>query len=164
MEIVLDACTIINLINGKILDKIISIPRLLIFVGDNLLEQEIYLNLPQRVIIESLIQSKKITLLESDVTLNEFTKLKKVYDLGDGETECIALCKKHGYAIATDDKRARMSAKIELGEAKIVGSLFFLREAVRNEVIECEDALASFKLMKKHGGFLPNLDKDYFCN
>jgi predicted nucleic acid-binding protein len=163
MNIILDACTIINLINGQSFHSVISTPGLSIFVGDNLIDQEISLNIAQKMIIESAIKENKITLLTSIVTLTDFTTLKRAYDLGNGETECIALCKILGYHIATDDWKARSAATIEIGDSKVIGSLFLLRETVRKKTLTCSDAQNSFLLMKKKGGFLPKIDLEYFC-
>jgi predicted nucleic acid-binding protein len=163
MNIILDACTIINLLNGQVLQDILSIPQIGIYIGDNFVDKEISLNLSQKIIVESLIDAQKIVLLESDITLSEFTQLKKRYDLGNGETECIALCKKHGYYVATDDWKARNAAAIELGDSKVIGSLFLLRETVRKKIISCSTAKQSYLLMKQRGGFLPKIDEEYFC-
>jgi predicted nucleic acid-binding protein len=163
MNIILDACTIINLINGQSFHSVISIPGLSIFVGDNLIDQEISLNIAQKIIIESAVNENKITLLLSNVTLADFSTLKAIYELGNGETECIALCKLLGYHIATDDWKARSAATVEIGVSKVIGSLFLLREAVRKKILTCTEAQNSFLLMKKKGGFLPNIDLEYFC-
>ena len=162
MNVVVDACTLINLINGQVLQEVPLLSSHNIYVSDNLLDQEI-LNQSQKIFIEFLISENKIILLEFDLLLSDFTALKLKYDLGDGETESIALCKKHHFLIASDDFKARKCAIKELGEERIVGSLYFLRELVRQNFISCEDAKISFKAMKRKGGYLPKINDNYFC-
>jgi predicted nucleic acid-binding protein len=162
MNVVLDACTLINLINGEVLQKIILLPRFIFNVSDNLLDQEI-LDQAQKLYIEVLLNDGHLKLLESNVTLSEFTNLKNEYDLGDGETECLALCKKNNLHFASDDFKARKCGVKELGEQRVVGSLFFLRESVANQVLTCDEAKNGFALMKSKGGYLPKVDEAYLC-
>jgi len=161
MNIALDACTLINLINGKVLQKITETPNIHLFVGDNLLDQEI-LNHAQNILLESLISDGKIQVLESSVTISEFLALKTKYDLGDGETETIALCKEHNNYFASDDKKARKCAGKELGQDKVVGTLFLLKQTVKQSMIEANEAFESLQLMRQKGGFLPDIELDYF--
>ena len=162
MNLVLDACTIINLINGQVLHKIAQLVGYTLYVSDNLIEQEL-LNQPQKILAETLMIKKSVTLIQSDVTLSEFILLKERYKLGDGETECIAICKKKNYCIATDDRKARASAINELGQTKVVGSLYLLREAVRTNIFSCTDAVNAYNCMKQKGGFLPDVNEEYLC-
>ena len=161
MDIALDACTIINLLNGKVLKKVTAIPAVRFFVGDTLLEQEI-LNNAQNILLETLLSTGTIQTLESSVTIHEFLSLKKKYELGDGETETIALCKNHNCHFASDDKRARKCGSIELGEDKVIGTLFLLRLAVQHSILTADGAVETIKIMKEKGGFLPEVDKSYF--
>lgn len=162
MDIVIDACSLINLINGQVLHKILLIPANTFYVGDNLLEQEI-LNDGQKLLIEAFLIDNKIQLLQSTVTLSEFKILKSRYGLGDGETECMAICKNYNFCIATDDGKARKCSVKELRKGNVIGSLYLLREAVRNDLLTCEEAKEAFTLMKKSGGFLPKIDDNYLC-
>ena len=161
MNVVLDACTLINLMNGKVLQTITRIPGCSFFVGENLREQEI-LNSAQILMLEALVSTGDIRLLESSITLQEFIALKKKYDLGDGETESIALCKHFGYIFGCDDRKARRSANKELGSGYVIGSLFLLREAHRHELLTLEEVLNAVDLMKQKGGFLPSVPEAYF--
>ncbi len=163
MDIALDACTIINLINGNVIQKIAQIPGIQLFVGDTLLDQEI-LNPSQNIILEMLILEKKIQTLESSLTISEFLVLKKKFDLGDGETETIVLCEKHYCYMASDDKKARKCGAEYLGQDRIVGSLFLLHKAVKTSLLSVDEAMETVELMKKKGGFLPFVDREYFIN
>jgi len=162
MEIVLEACSIINLINGELLQHISLIPNMSLYICDTLVEQEI-LDPAQKLFIETLIINGNVKLLKSDVTLTEFSSLKTLYNLGFGEIECLAFCKKHSYCIASDDFKARAACSKELGKSNVVGTLFLLREAVRNTSLSCEEAVKAYLLMRQKGGFLPNVNNDYLC-
>lgn len=162
MDIVLDACSIINLFNGDSLDKVLRLNHSF-YVGDMLFEQEIITDL-QKIVLQALIEKKQIAILPSTLSLTEFLRLKDKYKLGMGETECLSLCKNSGYIICTDDKKARECSGRELGTSNVVGSLFLLRESVKYALMNCIEAISSYTLMRKKGGFLPgNLDKEYFC-
>jgi predicted nucleic acid-binding protein len=163
MNVVLDACTIINLINGEVLQKVSQLPGYVLYVGDNLLEQEI-LDQAQKLYIELLVSSNQIIVLQSNISLAEFISLKSKYDLGDGETECLALCKNNNYAIASDDLKARKCSAKELTEQNVIGSLFLMRESVRNHLLSCEDAKTAFSMIMSKGGHLPKVDENYLCS
>jgi predicted nucleic acid-binding protein len=134
------------LINGNLLQIVVDLPTFFFFVGDNVIDQEI-LDQVQRLKVVTIIGENKIKLLDSNVTFSQFTHLKKKYNLGDGETECMALCKNYGYVIASDDQKARTSSIVELGEGRVIGSLYLIRQCVRELLIDCESAVQS-KLME----------------
>lgn len=161
MQVILDACTLINLINGASLQTVLSIPEFSFFVGDILLDSEI-LNPAQKLIIDAHISKGHIVKLTSIITLQEFLIVKQKFDLGDGETEGIALCKKGKYSFASDDWKARRSGVIEIGDAKVIGTLFLLRETVRQSLMTIQEAISCIQLMKQKGAFLPEVGESYF--
>ena len=161
MNVVLDACSIINLINGNLLQKVILLPSYKYFIGELLFEQELLNNI-QKIKIQACIDNKNIMLLNSIITLSEFNTLKSLYDLGLGETECIALCKRFDYHISTDDLKARYSAEKELGKEKVIGSLYFLKKLKETGITSTEESYKSYLSMKKAGGFLPKIDQSFF--
>jgi len=156
----LDACTLINLINGKVLQKIMQVPSVRIYIGKNLLDQEI-LDEIQSNFVTTLIYCGQIQIVDSAVTIDEYFRLKEEYDLGDGETETIALSKQFDCYFASDDKKARKCAAIELGEGKVIGSLQLLKISVNEKVLSINEAWDAFELMKKKGAFLPDINTDY---
>lgn len=161
MRIIIDSSTLINLINGETLMQVSLIPSLSLLICDNILEYEI-LNPVQKIYVETLIAASNLSLFKSDVTLTEFSILKSKYDLGFGETECIAICKKHGFVIACDDNKARKCAIKEISHSRVIGSLYLIREAVRANIISAEKAKEIFMLIKTKGGFIPNISLTYF--
>lgn len=163
MNIILDSCSIVNLINGGCLDKILTLPGFKFYVGDILIENEL-LNSFQKSLILTAIQKCLITNLNDDIPISIFSSYNQKFNLGIGETECIIRCKKNDFTICTDDKKARKCAKEELGQQNVIGSLHLLKLCVSHKLMSCEDAIASYEAMQNKGGFLPKkLDKKYFC-
>lgn len=163
MDIVLDTSSIINFINGSVIDQVLKMANHRFFMGEQLLNKEI-LDGVQKIIVEALIAKKRITVLPSAVTLSLVVDLQNKFRLGLGETECIALCKTCNKAICTDDLKARKFAAVELGDIYVYGSLSLLKESVKAGVLNCEKVIVSYQLMIEKGGFLPrNLTADYFC-
>ena len=162
MDIILDACSIINLINAGLLQRVVALASIEFHVGEMLLEDEI-LNDVQKIKVNTLVSDGKISVIETTVPMSEFIKLKEKYNLGNGEVECIVLCKSLRYYISTDDLKARKSAIAELGKNAVKGTLFLIRELVINNYISCEDAMIAYKSMITKGAFLQALDEDYFC-
>jgi predicted nucleic acid-binding protein len=163
VDIVLDSSAIINLVNGGCIDKVLSIGEHNYFVGDLITDHEI-LNPIQKVVLETLIETGLLTLLDARIPLSRVIELQNKHSLGLGETECIAICVATGYSICTDDSKARNCSKKEIGENKVIGSLYLLREAVRAGTLSCPEALKIYVRMKVKGGFLPSgLTDNYFC-
>jgi predicted nucleic acid-binding protein len=65
-------------------------------------------------------------------------------------------------SVCSDDAKARKSAQNELGENRVAGTLFLLRECVKNGVLTSESALVAYEQMRAKGAFLPDLPEDYF--
>jgi predicted nucleic acid-binding protein len=162
MDVVLDACSLINLINGDVLGKILRIPGFTYLIGIIVNEECCEIE-NQKIIIEDFVRAGLLKIHDKDVELSAFVALKTKYQLGDGETESIALITENGHSISSDDAKARSSALYEVGTSRVIGSLFLLRQAVRDKLMSCDDAKTAFLLMKVKGGFLPNIDDEYFC-
>lgn len=163
MNIILDSCSIINLINGEVFDKIFSLKNYCFYLG-LIVQEECYKEPEQIPIIDLAISSKKLLLIEEDIELSKYKEYKKKYNLGDGETESIISAKDHNMTIASDDNMARKSAIIEIGEENVVGTIYLLREMVRQNLIQCDESIESLLIMKIRGGFLPLIGTDYLCN
>lgn len=162
MDIILDACSIINLFNGGCLDKIIKL-EFNFYIGDMLFDQEIVSDV-QKIVMHALVEKDLVKVLPSSLSIVDYLSLKDSYNLGMGETECIALCKRHSFVICTDDRKARECSAKELGKENVIGSMFLLKHAVKSSLIRCADAIDYYKTMRSKGGFLPtHLDQNYFC-
>lgn len=157
MNIVFDACSIINLLKADVLQKTLTIPDDNFYIGELLLHQELLIEV-QKIKVETFVVSNKIKILESTFSLSEFNRIKSLYNLGVGESECIALCKKLHYSIATDDQAAREAAKKELGRERVIGSIGILYRLISHGISTIEEAYQSYLLMLKGGAFLPRLE------
>lgn len=100
---------------------------------------------------------------EIDVPAELFLELLAEHELGDGETESIAVCRSNGFALCCDDRKARQLGGRILGEENVAGSLRLLRHCVEERLLECVEAFRLFNVMREQGGFLPDTSKDHFC-
>lgn len=99
------------------------------------------------------------------ISATAFTELLVFYELGDGETECLALADSNPVlVICSDDGAARAAATARFGAERVIGCLFLLRDCVRNQILTVEQAQLTYQLMRLRGGFLPDLSNDYFAN
>ncbi len=161
-EVVLDSCTLINLINANVLMRVCSLNDYSFFIGELVYEECCEVD-EQKVIIDTFIDTRKITILKNKISISEFKDIKNSYSLGNGESESIALAKKFNYVVATDDSKARNSAMKEVGRTKLCGSIFLLRELVQRGIVTCVEAQSLQNKMKSLGGFLPKVDPNYLC-
>jgi predicted nucleic acid-binding protein len=100
---------------------------------------------------------------DSEISTDRFLDLVADHDIGDGELESIAVCEATNRAFCTDDAAARRLASNLLGAPKVMGSLRLLKFAVEASLLKCTDAFAGYLEMRDNGGFLPNVETDFFC-
>ena len=81
---------------------------------------------------------------------------------GSAETECIVFAAMDNICVCSDDLKARKAAKSELGDGRVIGTLFLLRECVQCGVLTPDAARGAYELMRTKGAFLPDLRDDYF--
>lgn len=160
-EILLDASSILNLVNGGTLDLVCELPHKF-YVGPI-----VYGECTERQPcpeLDEMISKGKIKLLAGGIIpVSVFASLHTKYGLGDGETECLAYGKVLNYKVCTDDRKARESVIAELSKLSLTGSLGLLKEAAEANLITCSDANKSLRTMKASGGFLPSIDATFFC-
>lgn len=162
-NICLDSCSLINLINCDRLSDVLSIPHNTFYITPSVYDEISKIN-DQKLIIDNLIKGNTLKLYSNNLNINLLQELFKKYNLGDGETESLLMCKKESYKLCCDDRRARKMAEAEIGKHKVMGSLRLLKKCVNNGIILCKDAFASYIEMIYHGGFLPkNIDDHFFC-
>ena len=159
-NILFDTSSIINLINGESFDLIFNLKKYNFYIGP-LVNEECIDN--SRIIYDFIINGKLFLLDENIISLNEFSNLLNKYNLGDGETECIAIAKKLKFMICSDDKKARNCIEKEVGKQFVTGTIYLLKQLVINKIITCEEAFYKYNLMILSGGFLPTFAKSYFC-
>jgi predicted nucleic acid-binding protein len=100
----------------------------------------------------------------SEVPGGLYLDLLSKHRLGEGETECIAVCAALGYALCSDDRRAREVGGYMLGAERVIGSLRILRWCVEERLVACNIAYDRFLEMVKLGGFLPPTPEAFFCD
>jgi len=138
-----------------VLDKVFALPDHEFFVGSFVKEEcgpflDVYL---QQGLLKQLPDDR--------LSLSNFTTLLSRYDLGYGETECIAFGISEAISLCSDDAKARKAAQIELGPSRIVGSLYLLRECVRSGLLTEAEAVLAYEQMRARGAFLPDLPAGY---
>lgn len=161
MNIVVDTSSTINLYNGGMLEIVLGLTSLsYVFHMGVIVKGECgdlsgVLNL-------YVTDGRLILLPDQTLLLSEFTAVLEEYDLGAGETECIALARQQGLTVCTDDKAARRAATSYLGANRVLGSLALIRECVRSGRLSPSDAIIGYRTMRLCGAFLPDLEASYF--
>lgn len=162
-NLILDACSVINLINCNQLGNCSNIPYFIFYIGYSAYDEVCKIE-SQKVVLDGLIDQGTIVLFEKDIKIETLSELYKKYDLGDGETEAITIAMHNEMMVCCDDRKARNAAAKEIGGTKVVGSLTLLKNAVDVSIIKCTKAFDSYVDMKDKGGFLPNsIDNHFFC-
>jgi len=162
MKIILDACSIINLVNSDGLEACANLERCKLFLGPIVFGE--CSEGPAQKLIELINTRKIIQLTDADIPTNEFLGLLAHHNLGEGETECIAAATSFDFIVCSDDGHARKIAIEQLGRTQVVGSARLLRWCVEEKLLICKDANQQFEMMKKFGGFLPKIPDDFFCS
>jgi predicted nucleic acid-binding protein len=154
-----DACCINNLINGKAVDAVAAANHRR-FCVEGIIQDEVIQN---REELERLIRSGLVQeFLGDNVKASEVGDVAAKHNIGLGEAECIAIGKKAGANVASDDSRARRAATNELGERRVTGTLGLLREAVARKTMTPSQAFESYRRMVEKGGYLPKVDDESF--
>ena len=162
VEIIFDACSLINLVNGRVLDKVLTLPNTSWSIGNIVHEECTRIPFPE---LESEVSNGTIGLLDdSDIDAADFLDLLDLHKLGNGETECIAYASKFDYVVSTDDRKTRQVIERDLGKQKLTGSIGLLKRCVESDFLTAEEAKASYERMVVLGAFLPILDSDHFDN
>jgi predicted nucleic acid-binding protein len=160
VDCIIDASTLINLHNAKVLKTIISIQNCCFFVSPAVVFE---CRITAQAHLAELEGCGKLSFVYSgSVPAEAYLDLLMTYQLGEGETECIALALFHPYVLCCDDAKARNVAAKLLGESRVVGSLRLLKWCVEEGVISYAEAFSFYEAMKSSGGFLPDKDADWF--
>ena len=154
MIVVLDASTLINLANGGVFAKVLSLPGRAFQVSTVVLKES-------RTVahaIRAAVKRGDIAWVNDDaIDADDFERALAEWELGPGETECILAAKALGCSVACDDGAARRVIESEIGQARMTGTVGLLREAVAAGLLTPEVAFEAYEQMKRLGGYLPRL-------
>ena len=161
MNVVLDASSSINLHRSGLLEVVLTLSSfgyvfyLGYIVRDECGELKEFLDVQAR-------RGSLTMLPDNALTSQQFADVLSLYDLGLGETECIASGKQLGLSVCTDDRAARKAAAKHIGEDRVLGSLRLIRECVCRGLISAHDAFRAYETMKARGAFLPCVSAAFF--
>ncbi len=159
MIIIIDASTLINLVNGEVLSRVFHLPMTRFLISGMVVEESKTI----ASVVKSAMAAGLLDVVDGDlISMSDFILAKKELCLGDGETECILAAGLISCHFACDDRAARKWAKDQLGSSRVMGSIGLLQMAVKAAVLTPDEAKASYAKMVKHGGYLPGLAPDHF--
>lgn len=159
MIIILDASTLINLVNGEILLCTFRLPGVRFLVSGMVVDEAKTIS----EVVSEAVETGWLNLVDGEmIAMSTFIKAKKEMNLGDGETESILAAELIPCHFACDDRAARKFAKIRLGFSRVTGSIGLLQQAVNASILLPEEATVAHRMMIAHGGYLPTLDSNYF--
>jgi predicted nucleic acid-binding protein len=152
--VVLDASTLINLANGEVFAKIVSLPDHSFQVSAVVLRES-------RTVaraIRAAVKRGDIALVDDNaIDADDFENALADWSLGPGETECILAAKVLGSMVACDDGAARQVIEREIGASRRTGTVGLLRQAIAAGFLTSEAAFEAYQKMKTRGGYLPSL-------
>jgi predicted nucleic acid-binding protein len=156
--VAVDACSAINLAKSGVLHRVLGLPY------DFRLGPEVVSECsPMEPDLQAACDSGRIVLVrDDDVDIAEVIRIA-AFNLGDGETETIALACTFGWHVCTDDGAARRRATIEVGAARVLGTLRLLTDAVAATQLTAHEAFAAYQQMIASGAFLPAVDVGFFA-
>jgi predicted nucleic acid-binding protein len=161
MNVLMDTCSIINLANAPALSVVANLSACSLFVSPEVLT-ECEPRLAGEVM--NLHADGRFGFANVDeVAADRYLELLEGYGLGSGETECLALAEQSDFWVCCDDRRARRIIETSIGAERVLGSLRLLRWSVDEARMTCGAAFDFLQKMKSDGGFLPNLQHEYFC-
>ena len=109
-------------------------------------------------VLDVFILDGRITVLNDEMLpASLFLSLLERYQLGEGETECLAFACQGDDIVCCDDRRARAMITRELGEGRVTGTLGILIRMIHHGLIESQSAIAAYEQMRRQGGFLPEV-------
>jgi predicted nucleic acid-binding protein len=156
--VILDASTLINLANGEVFAAIASLP------GRSFKVSEVVRQESKTVAraIQIAIKRGDMAWVDADlIDAGEYEDALDSWGLGPGETECILAARVLGCSVACDDGAARRVIKKNM-DIQLTGSIGLLRDAVRAGLLTGPEAYDAFELMKRRGGYLPDLQTNDF--
>jgi predicted nucleic acid-binding protein len=160
VDLITDASSIINLANAGALDAVAALSDWTICISPLVISE------CEPTCAAELLRLQQDGLIKfvdpQDISSERFLTLLVEHDLGEGETECLALLQTKHYVLCCDDDKARRVGIALVGADRVVGSLRLLKWAVADGICTSDDAFDYYERMKAAGGFLPELPRDWF--
>jgi predicted nucleic acid-binding protein len=157
----MDSSSLINLSNAGILEYVLDLERCNFIVTPLVLGE---CNGDCGVTLVQTRDSGQLEFLnDNDIDADHFLNLLDDLQLGAGETECIAAALGRQYLICCDDRKAREAASNLIGQHRVIGTIKLLKWCVEEQLYNCTQAFDHFLAMKGCGGFLPDMQQQYFC-
>jgi predicted nucleic acid-binding protein len=160
VDLITDASSIINLANAAALDIVTALPDVVICVSPLVVGE-----CEPTCAAELLAHQEQGTIRFVDpdeISSERFLALLDEHELGEGETECLALLLDGGYVFCCDDGKARTTGIALTDEGQVVGSIRLLKWAVEAGLCTPEQAFEYYQRMKDAGGFLPDVPLKWF--
>jgi predicted nucleic acid-binding protein len=158
IPVIIDTATLINLNNSKAIDFLCQLKSFCFYIG-NIVLSECHNELCDKISnMECLIKNF------GEIPLEYYISILEEFNLGSGESECLCYGKLYNFSICTDDKKARRVGTRLLGESRVIGSIGLLKELNKQSIISREESYFYYLKMKSHGGFLPEIERNFFEN
>jgi predicted nucleic acid-binding protein len=161
VNLAVDACSLINLSNAGALSLVCRLTRCRLWLCSGVAGE---CGGECAVQLLSLVAAGDILRIEdAAMPAARVLDLLDRHGLGQGETEAIAACEKFGYTLCSDDGPARALGTSMLGAPRVIGSIRLLQWCVEEQLVECLAAFGLFGTMRDRGGFLPKMERTFFC-
>jgi len=160
VAICIDASCLINFSNVGSLEFLASLPDANLLVSP-MVAGECHADCISEIV--RLSSYFYITFIESSqIDAGRYLYLLETYNLGEGETECLAICSYRPSIFCCDDRKARNVATSLFGAERVIGSAGLLRCGVETGRTTTSESYNIYLKMKARGGFLPDLQRSWF--
>lgn len=150
----MDANVLINLIHVDRLELFAELPDLEFVIPDHV---RIEIKLPdQRAALDSAIDRGllRIELITDPKDIAMFVELTK--QLGRGEAACLVLALRHGWTVASDEKRRfRREAVSRIGDDRIIGTVDLFVRAINSDLITIDESDTDKALLEERRFRMP---------
>jgi predicted nucleic acid-binding protein len=160
VRIVGDTCGVINAFKAGALDVVLLLENYEFILGPAVMAESLQL----REVLEKHLSEGRTTLPDENlISATTVASISGNYNLGIGESECIAVCQADpSLNFWSDDRRARLVGGELLGEARIIGTADLFRACVEQALLSPLDAYTAYELARSRGAFLPALGRNDF--
>ena len=160
MKLIGDTCGVINAFKAGALDVLLLLEGHKFVLGPAVMAECVQL----REVVQGHVNAGRLSTPDDGmIAATTVASISGNYNLGIGESECIAICQVDAeLAFWSDDRRARSVATALLGANRVVGLADLLRASTAQGLISPLDAYTAYELARSRGAFLPPLDRSAF--